>query len=77
MAITNLWIKKDNLDRVLLRLRDKCNEIRSITLRKLIGEKYKLQNTDPSHRYKLLYDGYGNKESSVQQDTIKFLLKYF
>ncbi len=37
MAITNLWINKNNLDRVLVRLRDKCPDIRSIILRKLLG----------------------------------------
>jgi hypothetical protein len=31
-----------NIDRVLIRLRDKCPDIRSIVLRKLTGEKYKL-----------------------------------
>jgi hypothetical protein len=77
MAITNLWINKNNLDRVLVRLRDKWTEIRTIVLRKLIGEKLSLFETTLSHRYKLLYDGYGNKESSVQQDTIKFFLRFF
>lgn len=77
MAITNLWINKNNLDRVLIRLRDKQTEIRTIVLRKLVSEKFSLTQTALSHRYKLLYDGYGNKESSVQQDTIKFFLRFF
>lgn len=42
MAITNVWVSKENLDKVLLRLRDKCSDIRSIVLRKLVGEKYSL-----------------------------------
>ena len=42
MAITNLWINKNNFDRVLIRLRDKCTDVRNIILRKLIGEKYAL-----------------------------------
>lgn len=37
MSITNVWITKENLDKVLLRLRDKCTDIRSIVLRKLVG----------------------------------------
>ena len=37
MAITNLWINRDNLDRVLVRLRDKCSDIRTIILKKLVG----------------------------------------
>ena len=65
------------MDRVLMRLRDKSTEIRGIVLRKLVGEKYPLDSTNPFQRYRLLYDGYGNKESSVQQDTIKLFLKYF
>lgn len=42
MAITNLWINKNNLDRVLVRLRDKWTDIRTIVLRKLVGEKLSL-----------------------------------
>jgi len=30
-----------------------------------------------SNRYHLLYDGFGNKESNVQQDTIKYFSKFF
>jgi hypothetical protein len=77
MAMTNLWITPDNLEHVLLRLRDKCADIRSIILRKLVGEKFPLPRTHLAHRYRLLYDGYGNKETSVQQDTVKYFLKYF
>jgi hypothetical protein len=28
-------------------------------------------------RYKLLYDGYGNKESLIQQETVKFFMGFF
>lgn len=77
MSITNLWVKKYNLDKVLLRLRDKCVDIRNIIMKKLVGEKYDLEETTLAQRYRLLYDGYGNKESSVQQETIKFLLIFF
>jgi hypothetical protein len=37
MAMTNICINRDNLDRILLRLRDKCTDIRGIILRRLIG----------------------------------------
>jgi len=37
MAMTNIWVNKDNLDKVLIRLRDKCTDIRGIILRKLVG----------------------------------------
>jgi hypothetical protein len=77
LAITNLWLSRHNLDKVLLRLRDKCPDIRNIILKKLVGEKYQLEQTTVFQRYRLLYDGYGNKESSVQQDTTKFFLRYF
>ena len=46
-------------------------------MKKLVGEKYDLEETTLAQRYRLLYDGYGNKESSVQQETIKFLLIFF
>ena len=65
------------MDRILVRLRDKCVEIRAIVLKKLVGEKYKLEDTTVAQRYRLLYDGYGNKEPGVQQDTIKLFLRYF
>lgn len=42
MAVTNLPLARRNLDRVILRLRDKSAEVRSIVLRKLTGERYKL-----------------------------------
>ena len=42
MAITNIWIKTSNMDRVLIRLRDKCVDIRSIIMKKLVGEKYQI-----------------------------------
>lgn len=75
--MTNIWINRENLDRILLRLRDKCTDIRAIILRKLIGEKFLLSETDLSHRLHLLYDGYGNKEVAVQQDTLKYFTQYF
>jgi hypothetical protein len=37
MAITNLALTPNNIDKVLIRLRDKSSEIRSIVLRKLTG----------------------------------------
>lgn len=77
MTITNIWINNSNLDDVLKRLRDKNVEIRNTILKKLIGEKFKLEETNLAQRYKLLYDGYGSKESSVQQDTVKFFLLFF
>lgn len=60
-----------------MRLRDKCTDIRGIILRKLIGEKFPLPHTQLSHRYHLLYDGFGNKEAAVQQDTLKYFLLSF
>ena len=77
MAMTNICITPDNLDRVLLRLRDKCTDIRGIILRRLIGEKYPLSDTELSHRLRLLYDGYGNKETAVHQDTLKYFMQFF
>jgi hypothetical protein len=59
--MTNISINMKNIDCVLIRLRDKCLDIRSIVLRKLTGEKYKLEDMSVSNRIHLLYDGYGNK----------------
>ncbi len=42
LSITNIYLNHKNLDKVILRLRDKSADIRSIVLKKLIGEKYKL-----------------------------------
>lgn len=42
MAITNMALNPINLDKVLTRLRDKSSDIRSIVLRKMTGEKFKL-----------------------------------
>jgi hypothetical protein len=61
MTITNLQLRRDILQRVLMRLRDKSIDIRSIVVRKLIGEKYPLSDMDVNHRYHLLYDGFGNR----------------
>lgn len=30
-----------------------------------------------SNRIHLLYDGYGNKEVSIQQETLRYFTKYF
>lgn len=65
-----------NLDKVLIRLRDKSSDIRSIVLRKLVGEKYKLETMSACNRLHLLYDGYGNKEPSIQQDTLRYFTKF-
>lgn len=67
MTIINLMIKPNNIDRVLIRLRDKCPEIRSIIIRKLIGEKYPLENMTIKQRFHVLYDGFGNKDILIQQ----------
>jgi hypothetical protein len=67
MAITNISINKTNLDRILIRLRDKSSDIRSIILRKLTGERFKFSEMRVINRIHLLYDGYGNKETSIQQ----------
>ena len=67
MAITNIWISRNSLDRVLIRLRDKCVDIRNIIMKKLVGERFPLEETTVYQRYRLLFDGYGNKESSVVQ----------
>lgn len=77
MTITNLLIKSNNIDRILIRLRDKCPEVRSIVIRKLIGEKYSLESMTLKQRYHLLYDGFGNKEILIQQETLKYFTKYF
>ena len=37
MAITNLWVSKHNLEKVLIRLRDKSIDIRNIIMKKLVG----------------------------------------
>jgi hypothetical protein len=37
MTMTNIWISRDNLDQVLVRLRDRNVDIRSTILKKLVG----------------------------------------
>lgn len=67
LVITNMSITKHNLEDILVRLRDKNPEIRSIVAKKLQGEKFKLADMTISNLYKLLYDGYGSKELTVKQ----------
>lgn len=42
MAVTNLPLSRENMGKMLIRLRDKAVEIRSIILRKLTAEKFSL-----------------------------------
>lgn len=37
MAMTNMLLTADNMDKVLIRLRDKSSDIKTIIIRKLIG----------------------------------------
>jgi hypothetical protein len=67
MVITNLNITKENLDTVLIRLRDKNPEIRSIVVKKLQGERFSLYDMTIDQIYRLLYDGYGSKELIVKR----------
>ena len=62
---------------MLLRLRDKSNEIRGLVLRTLLAEKIPLDEMRPQQRIRLLYDGFGNKDTSVEQDTLKYIALFF
>jgi hypothetical protein len=75
MAVTNLPLSRENMGRMLIRLRDKAVEIRSIILRKLTAEKFSLEAMTGSNLLHLLYDGYGNKEASIQEETQRYFLK--
>ena len=42
MVMTNITLTESNIDRVLVRLRDKNSEIRAILLRRLVSDKFQL-----------------------------------
>lgn len=75
--ITNLSISKSNLEDILIRLRDKTPDIRSIVAKKLQGEKFKLEDMTISNIYKLLYDGYGSKEVAVKRECLRYFSMFF
>ena len=77
MVITNITITKSNLDSVLIRLRDKNPEIRSIIVKKLQGEHFSLYDMSINQVYKLLYDGYGSKELIVKRECVRYFAMFF
>jgi hypothetical protein len=42
MVMTNIRLHQGNIDRILIRLRDKNSEIRATLLRRLLTENYRL-----------------------------------
>ena len=42
MVMTNIPLNKDNIDKILIRLRDKNSEIRATLLRRLVTENVRL-----------------------------------
>ena len=77
LVITNLTITPQNLEEVLVRLRDKNPEIRAIVAKKLQGERFRLEDMTVSNLYKLLYDGYGSKEILVKKECLRYFAMYF
>jgi hypothetical protein len=77
LVMTNLSIRRGNLEDLLVRLRDKNPEIRTIVAKKLQGEKFKLEDMTISNLYKLLYDGYGSKEAAVKKECLLYFSTFF
>ena len=62
MVMTNIPLTMFNIDKILIRLRDRSSEIRAILLRRLLSDKFSLEKMKLNNRYKLLYDGYGTRD---------------
>lgn len=77
MVMTNIPIYPGNIDRILVRLRDKNPEIKATLLRRLLGENYKLQNLKLDNIYKILYDGYGTKDVVCKEEALRYFAGYF
>lgn len=77
MVMTNIPITKGNVDKLLLRLRDKNAEIRATLLRRLLTENYRLEMLKLNNVYKLLYDGYGTKDVVCKEEALRYFGAYF
>ena len=77
MVMSNIPICSGNIDRILIRLRDKNPEIRATLLRRMVGEGYKLQSLKLDSVYKILYDGYGTKDGVCKEEALRYFAAFF
>ncbi len=75
--MSNIPISSGNIDRILIRLRDKNPEIRATLLRRMVGEGYRLQSLKLDSVYKILYDGYGTKDVVCKEEALRYFAAFF
>ena len=77
MVMTNIPLNQKNIDKILIRLRDKNSEIRATLLRRLVTENVRLDSLKLNNIYKLLYDGYGTKDVICKEEALRYFASFF
>ena len=87
LVVTNLVIKdgkEGNLDKLLVRLRDKNVDVRLVVVKKMqnesygiLGKKSTFGRFSQSQVYKMLYDGFGSKEGKVRGEWLHYFGMFF